>query len=55
MLDEFANMRAGDYSNESDVFYKQAKKVAMNSKERDITVAVDGEPIGILPGIFEVN
>jgi hypothetical protein len=26
MLDEFANMRAGDYSNESDVFYKQAKK-----------------------------
>ncbi|HET6730224.1 MAG TPA: hypothetical protein VFH04_01360 [Nitrososphaeraceae archaeon] len=42
-------MRAGNYSNESDVFYKQAKKVAMNSKERD------GEPIGILPGIFEVN
>lgn len=46
MLDEFANMRAGDYSNESDVFYKQAKKGPMNSKERDITVAVDGEPIG---------
>jgi hypothetical protein len=28
--------------------------VAVKSKERNITVTMDGEPIGILPAIFEV-
>ena len=54
MIDELATMKTGDYSNEGDVFYKQAKKVSINSKERDVSVAVDGEPIGILPATFQV-
>jgi diacylglycerol kinase (ATP) len=54
MIDELATMKTGDYSNEGDVFYKRAKKVSINSKERDVSVAVDGEPIGILPATFQV-
>ena len=32
-----------------------ARKVSIKSKERDIIVTVDGEPIGILPGTFQVH
>ncbi len=56
MLEGLADMR-GD-SNEpvenNDIFYTQGKKVSIKSKERDITVTVDGEPIGVLPGIFQM-
>jgi diacylglycerol kinase (ATP) len=55
MLDRLANIKTGDYTDEVDVFYKQAKKVLIMSKEREITVAIDGEPIGILPATFQVN
>ncbi|HET6800632.1 MAG TPA: diacylglycerol kinase family protein [Nitrososphaeraceae archaeon] len=55
MIENFLNIRDGDYTNEGDVFYRQAKKVSIKSKEnRDITVTIDGEPIGILPATFEV-
>lgn len=54
MIDELANIKTGDYSNEADIFYKQVKKISINSKERDVTVAIDGEPIGILPATFQV-
>ena len=54
MLDDFVNLKDGDYSKEDDVLYKQAKKVSIKSKERNVTIAVDGEPIGILPATFEV-
>jgi diacylglycerol kinase (ATP) len=56
MLDEFVNMK-GDADNtqeKNNIFYMQAKKVSIKSKERDITVTIDGEPIGILPAKFEV-
>jgi diacylglycerol kinase family enzyme len=56
MLDEFVNMK-GDANNtqeKNNIFYMQAKKVSIKSKERDITVTLDGEPIGILPATFEV-
>jgi YegS/Rv2252/BmrU family lipid kinase len=55
MLDKLANIKTGNYTNEVNVIYKQAKKVSIKSLERDITVAIDGEPIGILPVTFEVN
>jgi diacylglycerol kinase family enzyme len=54
MLDDFVNIREGDYSKEDDVIYKQAKKVSIVSKERNVTVVIDGEPIGILPATFQV-
>ena len=55
MLDNLANMKTGDYADEVDVIYKQARKISIKSLERDITVAIDGEPIGILPATFQVN
>jgi diacylglycerol kinase (ATP) len=54
MLDELVKMKDGDYSEEDKVFYRQVKKVSLASKERDVTVTIDGEPIGILPATFEV-
>jgi diacylglycerol kinase (ATP) len=54
MLDDFINMKDGNYANEPDILYRQAKKVSIKSKERDVTVAIDGEPIGILPATFVV-
>jgi diacylglycerol kinase (ATP) len=54
MLDDFINIKDGNYANEPDILYRQAKKVSIKSKERDVTVAIDGEPIGILPATFVV-
>ena len=56
MLDEFVNMK-GDADNTQEkntIFYMQVKKVSIKSKERDIAVTIDGEPIGILPATFQV-
>jgi diacylglycerol kinase (ATP) len=54
MLDDFVNIREGDYSKEDDVIYKQAKKVSIISKERNVSVVIDGESVGILPATFQV-
>lgn len=56
MFEGFVDMRSeSDQPIEnSDIFYAQSKKVSIRSKERDIIVTVDGEPIGILPGTFQV-
>jgi len=54
MIDELVNMKEGDYSEEDNIFYTQVKQVSIASKERDVTVAIDGEPIGILPATFEI-
>jgi len=54
MIDELLNMKDGDYKEEDNIIYRQVKKVAITSKERDVTVTVDGEPIGVLPATFEV-
>jgi diacylglycerol kinase family enzyme len=48
------SIKDGDYSKEDDILYKQVKKVSIRSKERNVTVTIDGEPIGILPATFEV-
>ncbi len=54
MIDELLNMKDGDYKEEDNIIYRQVRKVTITSKERDVTVTVDGEPIGILPATFEV-
>lgn len=55
MLDYFVDIKDGDYVNKPDILYRQSRKVSIKSKERDVTVAIDGEPIGILPATFEVQ
>ncbi len=56
MLDGFVSMKGdkGYMQENNDIFYTQAKKVSIKSKERNITVTIDGEPIGILPSTFQV-
>jgi diacylglycerol kinase (ATP) len=62
MLEEFISMKNGNYtSDDQDIIYMQAKKVSIKPKEEhngkkkgDITVTIDGEPIGILPATFQV-
>ena len=57
MLDGFVDMRSDSEQTfeNNDIYRTQSKKVSIRSKERDITVTVDGEPIGILPGTFQVH
>ncbi len=54
MLDELVNVKSGDYTSEDNILYSKAKKVVIRSTERDVTVTIDGEPIGILPARFQV-
>jgi diacylglycerol kinase (ATP) len=54
MVDELFTMKDGDYKDEDNIVYRQARKVSLTSKERNVTVTADGEPIGILPATFEV-
>jgi diacylglycerol kinase (ATP) len=66
MLEELMSMKNGNYtSDDQDIIYIQAKKVSIEPKEEkeeekrdnkigDITVTIDGEPIGILPATFQV-
>jgi diacylglycerol kinase (ATP) len=54
MIDELINMKDGDYSEEDNIFYTQVRQVSIASNERDVTVSIDGEPIGILPATFEI-
>ena len=55
MLDYFVDIKDGDHADNPDILYRQARKVSIKSKESDVTVAIDGEPIGVLPATFEVQ
>jgi len=62
MLEEFMSIKNGNYTrDDQDIIYIQAKKVSIKPKQQDdkikrgdITVTIDGEPIGILPATFQV-
>jgi diacylglycerol kinase family enzyme len=54
VLDKLVNLKLGDYDEQDKIFYGQAKRVTIRSKERNVTVTVDGEPVGMLPATFEV-
>ena len=54
MLDKLIELKGGStYKFEEDILYYQASEVRFFPKERDVTVTVDGEPIGMLPAIFK--
>lgn len=67
MLDEFVKMRGEDdnsnndgdeYTDDGNILYTRAKKVSMKlveQEKKDVTVVIDGEPIGILPATFQVH
>jgi len=54
MLDKLIELKGtSTYKYEDDILYYQASEVKFLPKERNVTVSVDGEPIGILPAIFK--
>lgn len=54
MLKKLVEMKGdSQYINEENILYYQASKVAFLPKNRNMTVSLDGEPVGILPAIFK--
>jgi diacylglycerol kinase (ATP) len=55
MLDKLVSLKGDDsYTEEDNILYYQVSQVALLPKERNMTVTLDGEPIGILPASFKV-
>ena len=52
MLQRLVEMK-GDSQYTQELYY-QASQVAILPKNRNVTVSLDGEPVGILPAIFKV-
>jgi len=55
MLEKLVEMKGeSQYTGEEDILYYRASQVAFMPKERNITLSLDGEPVGVLPAIFKV-
>jgi diacylglycerol kinase family enzyme len=55
MLNELVEMKSdSEYAKNEDILYYRGSEVKIISKERDVTVSLDGEPVGILPAVFRV-
>ena len=55
MLDKLVSLKGDDsYTEEDNILYYQVSQVTLLPKERNMTVTLDGEPIGILPASFKV-
>ena len=55
MLDKFVSLKGDDgYTEEDNILYYQVSQVTLLPKERDMTVSLDGEPVGILPASFKI-
>jgi diacylglycerol kinase (ATP) len=55
MLSKLVEMKGeGQYTGEEDILYYRASEVAFLPKERNVTLSLDGEPVGVLPATFKV-
>ena len=55
MLEKLVEMKGeSEYTNQEDILYYQAKQVTILPKNRNMTVSLDGEPVGILPAVFQI-
>lgn len=55
MLQKLAEMKGeSEYLHEEDILYYQASQVTFLPKNRNMTVSLDGEPVGILPAVFKL-
>jgi len=55
MIDKLIELKGTSTYKYEDILYYQASEVIFLPKERDVTVSVDGEPIGILPALFKIH
>jgi diacylglycerol kinase (ATP) len=55
MLEKLVETKGeSEYTNQEDILYYQAKQVTILPKNRNMTVSLDGEPVGILPAVFQI-
>lgn len=55
MLQKLVELKGNsEYLDEEDLLYYQASQVTFLPKNRNMTVSLDGEPVGILPAIFKL-
>jgi diacylglycerol kinase family enzyme len=54
MIDKLIELKGtSSYKYEEDILYYQASEVKILPKESEVTVTIDGEPIGRLPAFFK--
>jgi diacylglycerol kinase (ATP) len=55
MLQKLVEMKGdSEYLDDEDILYYQASQVMFLPKNRNMTVSLDGEPVGILPAVFKL-
>ena len=54
-LNSLIDIKIEDHSDKQNVIYQQAKTISIRSFDREITVSIDGEPIGNLPASFHIH
>ena len=55
MLQKLVEMKGDSvYLEEEDILYYQASQVTFLPKNKNMTVSLDGEPVGILPAFFKI-
>lgn len=56
IMDKLVEMKGeSQYTDKEDILYYQASQVAFMPKNRNVTVSLDGEPVGILPATFKAH
>lgn len=54
-LNSLIDIKMEDHSDKQNIIYQQAKTISIRSLDREITVSIDGEPIGNLPASFHIH
>jgi YegS/Rv2252/BmrU family lipid kinase len=54
-LSSLIDIKKEDHSDKQNIIYEQAKTISIRSLDREVTVSIDGEPIGNLPASFHIH
>jgi diacylglycerol kinase (ATP) len=54
-LNSLIDIKMEDHSDKQNIIYEQAKTIWINSLDKEVTVSIDGEPLGILPANFQIH
>ena len=56
IIDELVDMQIGNYTNDDNMLFAQTKKRnPVKSKERDVMLTIEGEPVGINRPLFSYS
>ena len=54
-LNSLIDIKMEDHSDKENIIYEQAKTISIRSLDREITLSLDGEPVGNLPASFHIH